>query len=58
MNQAQLEHYLTAFNKRLSERYHKNDDFRLSKAEGRKLNIEARKRIRIAKQNNEKNKTN
>jgi len=56
MNQAQLEHYLTAFNKRLSERYHKNDDFRLSKAEGRKLNIEARKRI--AKQNNEKNKTN
>jgi len=54
MNQAQLEHYLTAFNKRLSERYHKNDDFRLSKAEGRKLNIEARKRIRIAKQNNER----
>jgi hypothetical protein len=45
MNQSQLEKYLTRFNKRLRDRYNRNQDFRLSKDEGRKLNIQARKRL-------------
>tara|TARA_R100000231_G_scaffold111092_1_gene82356 strand:+ start:270 stop:449 length:180 start_codon:yes stop_codon:yes gene_type:complete len=45
MNQFELEQYLTRFNKRLRNRYNRNQDFRLSKEEGRKLNIQARKRL-------------
>ena len=45
MNQFELEQYLTRFNKRLRNRYNRNQDFRLSKAEGRNINIQARKRL-------------
>ena len=46
MNQQQLEKYLTSYNNRLWERFNRNHNFRLSKEEGRKLIIEARKRIK------------